>query len=249
VGGNSPISQTPAAADVLRRQHTNLEQRLQPFWAQVLPERTVRLQLFASPRISSSTPTHTQSSEEQYPQDPLCSQDVVTAADGSFKFFFRVTSTVLSQHPGARHITLGDQSKEHELHLCALLLPPPASTSSSPTFSPVNAQSLSIYSPKQSPSSSPVPSTIEIPLSHSLVRVISDIDDTIKSSEIFLGVRMAFRNLFTKDLQENVIPGMSEWYNKMWTRGVRFHYVVGYFPSRVRVRVPVGTADRLVLVK
>ena len=40
------------------------------------------------------------------------------------------------------------------------------------------------------------------------------------------GARAAFYNVFVKDLAENVIPGMGNWYMDMWKRGVRFHYVV-----------------------
>jgi phosphatidate phosphatase APP1 len=31
--------------------------------------------------------------------------------------------------------------------------------------------------------------------------------------------------VFVKELRDIVIPGMGEWYNEMWRRGVRFHYV------------------------
>jgi hypothetical protein len=56
--------------------------------------------------------------------------------------------------------------------------------------------------------------------------LISDIDDTIKYSNILSGARSVFFNVFVKDLTEALIPGMPEWYNEMWHRGVRFHYVV-----------------------
>ncbi|KAH9072238.1 hypothetical protein EDB83DRAFT_2517013 [Lactarius deliciosus] len=44
-------------------------------------------------------------------------------------------------------------------------------------------------------------------------------------SGVTRGARTVFRNVFVKDLNENVIPGMGEWYSKMWSLGVRFHYV------------------------
>ncbi|KAF8230808.1 hypothetical protein L208DRAFT_101824 [Tricholoma matsutake] len=242
---HSPQSHTQAAADVLRRQHTNLERRLLHFWAPVLPARTVRLQLFASPPFPLSPEEH---------HHPLDSQDVITAADGGFQVLFQIPWADLLQHPAARHITFGERSKEHELLVNAQLLPSSASpsistvssptflpssaspstsaTSSSPTFPPsVDAQSPSIHSqrdqvpPNVSPMSSSIPSMMQITLSHTPIRVISDIDDTVKLSDILLGARMVFRNFFIKDLQENVIPAMSEWYAGMWNRGVRFHYV------------------------
>jgi phosphatidate phosphatase APP1 len=66
--------------------------------------------------------------------------------------------------------------------------------------------------------------------------VISDIDDTIKYSNILSGARSVFFNVFVKELHEILIPGMPEWYNQMWQRGVRFHYVVRA-ASAHRVRV------------
>lgn len=59
-----------------------------------------------------------------------------------------------------------------------------------------------------------------------LTGLISDIDDTIKFSNILSGARSVFFNVFVKELHEALIPGMPEWYNALWTRGVRFHYVV-----------------------
>jgi phosphatidate phosphatase APP1 len=65
-----------------------------------------------------------------------------------------------------------------------------------------------------------------VPLTYSPIRVISDIDDTVKLSGVHCGARAVFHNVFVKDLEENLIPGMGEWYSEMWRRGVRFHYVV-----------------------
>jgi phosphatidate phosphatase APP1 len=65
-----------------------------------------------------------------------------------------------------------------------------------------------------------------VPLTYSPIRVISDIDDTVKLSGVHCGARAVFHNVFVKDLEDNLIPGMGEWYSEMWRRGVRFHYVV-----------------------
>jgi hypothetical protein len=222
-----PNSHARAAADVLRRQHANLERRLQPFWSSALPARTVRLHVFASPHL----PTSSSSSEAQQPNNsahsPVYSQDVVTAADGSFQALFRMKWDDLCQHPDALHITFGDKLEEHELLLTAELLPPTISASSSVVS--IQPQSHFIY-PRhdQIPRSSPNVSTLQVSLTHSPIRVISDIDDTIKLSNILLGARAVFHSVFVKDLHENIIPGMGEWYTEMWSRGVRFHYVVSY---------------------
>ena len=233
IGGNSSKLHVSPPVDIQRRQYANLEQRLQHFWAQALPARTVRLHLFAPtlPSSSSSMPLPEKQHSWTSGSKPVCSQDVVTATDGSFQTLFRLSWTDLFQHPGTRKIASGDRSKEYELFVGAQLL-----ATFEPTPTAVCWNTFSIYPcreqvPNQSFLSTPVPSTISIPLSHSRIRVISDINDTVKLTEIHLGAHAMFRNLFMKDLQENVIPLMSEWYNSMWARGVRFHYVVSHFPA------------------
>jgi phosphatidate phosphatase APP1 len=55
--------------------------------------------------------------------------------------------------------------------------------------------------------------------------LISDIDDTIKHSHVLSGARSVFYNVFVRDLSESLIPEMASWYNSLYQRGVRFHYV------------------------
>ena len=122
-------------------------------------------------------------------------------------------------HPGAVYIAFGDANQEHELYVHAELLP---------TVSPPSA---TLAAPPLEPSISPIQdvtaqSTLVVPLTHSQIRLISDIDDTIKLSNILGGARTIFRNVFVRHLEELVIKGMGEWYTNMWRKGVRFHYVV-----------------------
>jgi phosphatidate phosphatase APP1 len=42
---------------------------------------------------------------------------------------------------------------------------------------------------------------------------------------VLSGARSVFYNVFVRELDESLIPEMADWYNEMWTRGVRFHYV------------------------
>ncbi|CAG8637430.1 424_t:CDS:2, partial [Racocetra persica] len=53
--------------------------------------------------------------------------------------------------------------------------------------------------------------------------VISDIDDTIKQTEILEGARTVFSNTFLEEAKE--VPGMPELYHKWYDRGVAIHYV------------------------
>ena len=56
------------------------------------------------------------------------------------------------------------------------------------------------------------------------VSVISDIDDTIKRSNISGGAREIFRNTFIRDLPTLTVDGVKEWYNRMHSMGVGIHY-------------------------
>lgn len=242
---SEPHPHTPTAQEVIKQLHDNLEKRLQPFWSSVLPNRTIRLHLFVSPyqKGKSSLPSSGPGPEAVNPQDqdteinitsllsdaetnggPIASQDILTAADGSFQVRFRVNWEELCHHPKALHIAFGEpeREEEHELLVVTQLLPAPSPPPSR----------LSLHSQPQDETQftpAPLTSLTRIPISHSPIRVISDIDDTVKFSGILAGARAVFHNVFVKDLRENVIPGMGEWYTGMWTRGVRFHYVVSFF--------------------
>lgn len=56
------------------------------------------------------------------------------------------------------------------------------------------------------------------------ISLISDIDDTVKRSNISLGAKEIFRNTFVRELHDLTISGVREWYNKLHSMGVAFHY-------------------------
>lgn len=56
------------------------------------------------------------------------------------------------------------------------------------------------------------------------VSLISDIDDTIKRSNIALGAKEIFRNTFIRELKDLTIDGVRDWYNSLHDMGVRIHY-------------------------
>ncbi|KAK4055848.1 hypothetical protein OIO90_003103 [Microbotryomycetes sp. JL221] len=57
------------------------------------------------------------------------------------------------------------------------------------------------------------------------VRIISDIDDTIKWTQVLHGTKTIFRNVFVRDVRETIVPGMPSWYEQMRQAGAHFHYV------------------------
>ncbi|KAF9499558.1 hypothetical protein BDN71DRAFT_1441689 [Pleurotus eryngii] len=243
-GDRLPFSANPAlllnpasiplvvAAD-LRKLHENLESRLRPFWSSVLSVRTVRVSIFA---VSQ------QRNQEDYGSNvALASKEFVTTTDGSFQGHLSLRWEDLCQHPTGLQIAFGDVIAEHDLLVRAELLPPPPS-SRTPSPSPSsdgsspterNRPPYPIYKPHvmklpEPPIEDQEPtavSTLHVPITHSPIRVISDIDDTVKRSNIVDGARAVFHNVFVKELDDIVIPGMGEWYTSMWSKGVRFHYV------------------------
>ncbi|EPE10466.1 actin patch protein [Ophiostoma piceae UAMH 11346] len=56
------------------------------------------------------------------------------------------------------------------------------------------------------------------------ISLISDIDDTIKTSNIALGTREIFRNTFVRNLADMTVDGTREWYTALHDLGVQFHY-------------------------
>ena len=243
---NSATIAGSTPTEVIRRLHANLEQRLQPFWSSALQNRIIRLHLFTCPPSSPSVPNPNTSQSDKFSFDyengPLASQDVITGVDGSFQAKFRLKWEDLCHHPQGLHIAFGDEV-EHEVMVVAQLLPParmPAGVAyaknqrSSPSPSAFSSasgtyDSTASYTQQHNqipPPPKPLTSISVIPITHSPIRVISDIDDTIKLSNILSGARAVFHNVFVKELKDIVIPGMGEWYRRMWDRGVRFHYVV-----------------------
>ena len=195
-------------SDEIMRQHLTLAERLQPFWSTWQSNRTVRLSLF------SSFPYDTPGASDDPSKSPIFTQDVLTSPTGSFQVKISIPWERICVHPGALFIAFGEETEEHELFVKAELVPVPISPTSASRDSPPIVPST------------PTQVSIAVPLTQSQIRLISDIDDTIKLSNILGGARTVFRNVFVRHLEELVIKGMGEWYTSMWSRGVRFHYVV-----------------------
>ncbi|KAI8985542.1 hypothetical protein BD414DRAFT_529339 [Trametes punicea] len=224
--GPSPPASAPASSSTssdLQRWHANLESRLHPFWSSALSNRTVRVSLYARDPGLYDEEAFTEesvSSDGSLPPEkqPIMTREAVTGADGSFGVKFSVPWEHMCVHPGALQIAFGGPDLEQDLFVVAELLAPPSPVSTAQQQGPLR-YATSFHAPVTTSTS------ISIPLTHSSVRVISDIDDTIKHSGILGGARAVFHNVFVKDLRDSVIRGMGDWYQKMWQRGVRFHYV------------------------
>ena len=231
--GNTAGGGYAAGQEELRKFHANLEARLHPFWTSSLGSRTVHISVYASDPEQTdffkSPPIGSTASDEDYAHQrrPVASASIVTSADGSFHKKIHIPWDNLCIHPAALHIAFGDPGHEFALYVVADLMPPPSRPPS-----PNTQVSYAVRNPPPRQPRIYVPtatSRLNIPLTHAPVRLISDIDDTVKMSGVLSGARAVFHNVFVKDLSENVIPGMGQWYTSMWQRGVRFHYVVRLF--------------------
>jgi hypothetical protein len=155
-------------------------------------------------------------------EQPLTVCEATTDADGAFKIRFVIPWESLCTHPKGVPVAFFDPNREHDFSVTAELMPPPLPSPSTPT---IQAEPRPFLPPPHL--IPPIAKASElVPLTYSPIRVISDIDDTVKHSGVHCGARAVFHNVFVKDLEENLIPGMGEWYSEMWRRGVRFHYVV-----------------------
>jgi hypothetical protein len=200
-------------ADIFRL-HENLNARLQPFWSRSLSNRTLRISIYTRMPSNNGNTNLLDSDDSDYEDPgrvPVSVKKVTSNAQGAFEARIHIPWDKLCVHPGALHIAFGDAKEEPELYVCAELLPPP--NRPGPHLEPERV----------------VRSVLPVALSHSQIRLISDIDDTIKLSNILGGARKIFHNVFVRSLEESVIEGMGDWYSKMWSQGVRFHYVVSPF--------------------
>ena len=205
-----------SSSSSIKRLHRNLETRLHPFWAAALPSRQVRISLYPVDESDKSGRTE---EELDLLEAPLLTQVVTTSPEGAFQAKFTIAWEMLCTHPAGIHVAFGPVGHEPEFRVSAELLPSASSETG-------RAAALEKIRHTIAPNMPVAGAEERVPLTHSQVRVLSDIDDTVKHSSILSGARAVFYNVFVRDLQENVIPGMGAWYDEMWRRGVRFHYVV-----------------------
>lgn len=64
------------------------------------------------------------------------------------------------------------------------------------------------------------------PIKSPQVRVISDIDDTIRKTNVIMGLKSVFRQVFVLPHHEVTVPGVADWYHSLLNAGIGgLHYV------------------------
>ncbi|KAG8788635.1 hypothetical protein FRC15_003159 [Serendipita sp. 397] len=196
--------------DQLKRMHANLDLRLQPFWSSSIPNRPVIISIFTDfAQDNEDTIESTSFSPLDKRRHPIFQIQTSTDASGVFSQDISIPFETICTNPEALELAFGHYETEPKLIIQAELAPP---------LLPVPVEGERVI-PKS------ISSHITIPISNRQVRVISDIDDTIKVADVLSGVKKIFNNVFVKGLEELIVPGMNVFYQKLYARGVRFHYV------------------------
>ena len=190
----------------------------------MLSNRAVRVSIRPLFDLTEAEVNSASSSEQEILEEPLAAYETTTDADGAFKIRFVIPWESLCAHHKGIPIAVFDPNCEHDFSVTAELMPLPLPSPSTPNV-PTEPDPF-FPPPHLMPPASIAKACERVPLTYCPIRVISDIDDTVKHSGVHCGARAVFHNVFVKDLEENLIPGMGEWYSEMWRRGVRFHYVV-----------------------
>jgi len=185
----------------------------QPLWSATLPNRVVRLSVYAPQHTSTDGSTQIASTAPLPPDlQPILTGELYTDLEGTFSSRINLDWEILCTHPDTASIAFGEHSSEPNIVVHAELLPAPIE------FAMDGSQTEPAPIKK-------IATHITIPITQAKTRLLSDIDDTIKVAGILAGARTVFRNVFTKNPEELIIKGMADWYRSLFTRGVRFHYV------------------------
>ncbi|GJJ11104.1 hypothetical protein Clacol_005335 [Clathrus columnatus] len=239
---NSNSSSSSIPEKVLQSLHDNLDARIRLFWTSAIANRTVNLSVFCP--MSGKIPTNADDTLHGQDTDftPLFTKSVITSSEGSFQSVIRIPWEQLATHPPSLHLAFGDRNAEYPIIVQAEMWPPVDATSvqlpssSYATYQrrtpPASASSMATTLAVDPQSRNPAARTcvrtqitVVLPAQRVPIRVVSDIDDTVKFTGVIEGAKAAFRNAFTRHLSDLVIPDMVKWYRDLWKNGVRFHYV------------------------
>ncbi|GEM08971.1 actin patch protein [Rhodotorula toruloides] len=216
----------PSSPADLPRLHTNLHTRLLPFFGQKLPARKVRISIY--PALKGG----------QLWDGALATKVVSTVAPGGgFRTRLSVGGKELKKWlevvGSAPHSAGGEGGLDQlEVRVVAELLEPDGGVSTADSWTDAGA-AASVGGGGGYAQAKPTAED-EVELGVAIqgeggagggVRVVSDVDDTIKWTEVLKGTKTIFRNVFVRELYEIRVPGMASWYKQMQTLGCHFHYV------------------------
>lgn len=237
---------TPLQADLvnhaIQRLHANLDSRLQPFLSSAIPNRIIRLSIFCPRFGRAPSEAHDMMEGQDVGLEPLSTQYVTTSPQGFFQATLSVPWDRLATHPPSLHVAFGDRDIEYPVVVQAEMWAPPPNSSSPASAVPspnqrnngsrsrphifsesslafASASSPQLVSPDPGPPAVKDRITVSLPIPHVPVRLISDIDDTIKHAGVLQGAKNVFRNVFVRHLEDLVVRNMVDWYKNLWQKG------------------------------
>ncbi|KAK4049135.1 hypothetical protein OIV83_004347 [Microbotryomycetes sp. JL201] len=188
------------AEEDLPRLHRTLQSRLLPFWGFKLTSRKIRLSVYPVMPDGVSRPL------------PIATKVVTTSNGGGFRSKIEISSNELRR-------LLDETGQGVELLLDHLQVR---------VVAELLEQESALDELLPTRDGAKVAACDETDLKVAQdggVRVISDIDDTIKWTQVLHGTKTIFRNVFVREVGEVVVPGMASWYEHMRAAGAHFHYV------------------------
>ncbi|KAG0152419.1 hypothetical protein CROQUDRAFT_667291 [Cronartium quercuum f. sp. fusiforme G11] len=202
----------PTTAD-LTRLHTNLRERLRAFFSVKAEGRQIRVKVLGCCQPGPARlfgPTKVGGEDELLNHGrPLLTQVITTRPGGVWAerlvLPWQIIESQLRVHERERGMPVGGRGVVR-LRVEAELLPENG------------------LEPEREPSSFVMELDV-IPSLAEAVHLISDIDDTIKQTNVLGGLKQMFRNVFLSEFSEVKVPGMSAWYQAMSELGCWIHYI------------------------
>ncbi|GAC77670.1 hypothetical protein PANT_27d00063 [Moesziomyces antarcticus T-34] len=188
------------SADEVSLFHHNLSRRLHDYWVYRLPHHDVFIEI--SPVINGDIARDSHGNR-------LIMASTRLTADATGQFEHRLIIPWHMLNAFCRHYADLLQAAPHQiqaLDVKATLLADSSDTASSGPESPWRRCSIHEDHPRR-------------------VRVISDIDDTVKHTGVVQGAKQILRNVFVLPYKDAEVKGISSWYHAMTDLGVGLHYV------------------------
>lgn len=191
----------PFSSAPLHVLHDNLHTRLRFFFSQKLVGRRIRVSVYLLPLVvtASAPSSSSTSSSSTSPASEVCIArgTLLTEVGGVFKSSLSVPWT-------------GGDPRMRKVRVRTELL----SDNEDETID--DQQSLEAVLNRSDEAS------VGLSHAHTKIRVISDIDDTIKLTHVLAGIKAIMRNVFTRPHDELVVPGMQEWYWALYEKGASY---------------------------
>lgn len=177
--------------------HDNLHARLRLFFSQKLVGRRIRVTIYLLPPAQDASSTSSSASlPSSNSAQELCiaKGTLVTEAGGVFKSSITVPWN-------------GEDPRRRKLRVRTELL------------SEVEDETIDNEKALEAVMNRSDEASVGLSHTHTKIRVISDIDDTIKLTHVLAGIKSIVRNVFTRPHDELVVPGMQEWYWTLYEKG------------------------------